>query len=214
VFAWEFANGKIRKDPVYREVLRKGLLPERGTLVDLGCGRGFMLTLLATARRLRMKGTWPEGWAPAPSDLTLRGVERRSRIAASARLALGDAGTVEEADVCSVDLPRTDAVLLFDVLQMMPYEAQDRLLARIAASVAPGGVLLIREADRDGGWRFRIIHAFNWSKGVFEGTLRRRFYFRSATEWARKLEALGFAVRCHSLRDRTPLANVLFEARH
>ncbi|MBE3071371.1 MAG: DUF2062 domain-containing protein [Acidobacteria bacterium] len=213
ILAWEFANGKIRSDPVYLEVLRQGLLPAEGTLLDLGCGRGFMLTLLAAARERWMSGAWPAAWPPAPSRLALRGIELRSRIAASARLALGDDGTVEEADVSRVGLPRSDAVLLFDVLHMMPWAAQDDLLERIAGSLEPDGVLLVREADRAGGWRFRAVHVANWWKGVFEGTLRRRLYFRSAGEWTRRLEALGFAVRCVSLRDRTPFANILIEAR-
>ena len=213
ILVWELANGKIRRDPVYLEVLRRGLLPADGTLVDLGCGRGFMLTLLAAARQKWANGVWPAGWPPAPTRLVLRGVELRSRIVASARQALGEAGTIEEADVRAVALPRSDAVLLFDVLQMMHYDAQDQLLARIASSLAPGGVLVVREADRAGGWRFCAIHLFNWLKGVFEGTFTRRFYFRAEAEWTGRLEALGFAVRCFSLRDRTPLANVLIEAR-
>ena len=43
-----WARGKIGGDPVYRAVL--ALLPEAGTLVDLGCGEGY---LLALARELR-----------------------------------------------------------------------------------------------------------------------------------------------------------------
>lgn len=213
MFVWEFANGKLRKDPVYREVLRRGLLPADGTLLDLGCGRGFMLTLLAEARERWRKGLWPSDWPPAPVGLALRGVELRGRVAQSARQALGDAGIVEDGDVCSFDLPMSRAVLLFDVLQMMPYRAQGDLLARVAGALEPGGVLIIREADRSGGWRFRVIQSANWLKGVCEGTLRRRFHFCSATEWTERLESLGFAVRCFSLGEDTPLANVLIEAR-
>jgi uncharacterized protein (DUF2062 family) len=213
VFVWEFANGKLRKDPVYREVLRRGLLPADGTLLDLGCGRGLMLTLLAEARERYKKGLWPSEWPPAPVGLALRGVELRGRVALSARQALGDGGIIEDGDVCSFDLPVSRAVLLFDVLQMLPYEAQSDVLARIAASLEPGGVLIIREADRSGGWRFHIVHAANWVKGVFEGTFRRRFCFCSAAEWTKRLESLGFAVRCFSLSEDTQLANVLIEAR-
>ena len=213
IFAWESANAKIRSDPVYLEVLRKGLLPAEGSLLDLGCGRGFMLAVLASTRRQWAKGLWPDGWPPAPARLSLRGVDVRSRIVASGREALGEDATIEEADVCGVDIPRSDAVLLFDVLHMLSRDAQDALLARIAASLAPGGVLIIREADRAGGWRFRVIPVGNWLKGVFEGTLRRRFHFRSAAEWTQALAALGFAVRCISLRERTALANVLIVGR-
>jgi len=213
IFAWEFANGKIRTDPVYLEVLRKGLLPAEGTLLDLGCGRGLMLAVLAAARELWETGRWPSGWPPAPARLILRGIEVRPRVAVSAREALGDAALIEEADLRDAEVPPSDAILLFDVLQMMPQEAQEALLERVTRALKPGGVLVIREADRSGGWRFRTIHLANWLKGVFEGTLRRRFHFRSAAEWSRTLSGLGFTVRCFSLREHTALANVLFEAR-
>ncbi len=213
VFAWEFANGKIRTDPVYLEVLRRGLLPAEGVLLDLGCGRGLMLAVLASARELWERGEWPAGWPPAPARLILRGIEMRRRVVASARQALGDSARVDEANLRDADIPPSDAILLFDVLQMLPQGAQEALLERVTRALPPGGVLVIREADRSGGWRFHAIHLANWLKGVFEGTLRRRFHFRSAAEWSGTLADLGFAVRCFSLREHTALANVLFEAR-
>ena len=155
----------------------------------------------------------PAGWPPAPVGLRLRGIELRSRIATCARQALGNDGVIEVGDVCARELPASRAVLLFDVLHMIPYHIQDTLLARIAASLQSGGVLILREADAAGGWRFHIVHVANWLKGVFEGTLRRRFYFRSTEQWTDRLEALGFAVRCFSPGKDMLLANVLIEAR-
>src|SRR5437867_3272594 len=49
ITAWEFARGKLRGDPVYRQTLCGGVLPSGRTLVDLGCGQGLMLALLAEA---------------------------------------------------------------------------------------------------------------------------------------------------------------------
>ncbi len=51
ITAWEFARGKLRGDPVYRVVLEKCSLPPGGTLVDVGCGQGLMLALLAECGR-------------------------------------------------------------------------------------------------------------------------------------------------------------------
>jgi hypothetical protein len=48
-FDRHFARAKLRRDPVYLAVLRGGWLPDRGTLLDLGCGRGLLLALLAVA---------------------------------------------------------------------------------------------------------------------------------------------------------------------
>jgi len=213
MFAWESANGKLRLDPVYREVLRQGLLPDGGTLVDLGCGRGLMLALLASARQRWQEGKWPDGWPPPPTHLSLRGVEARPRIAADARRALAAEAVVEPGDVRSFDLPPTRVVLLFDVLQMLRHEDQDTLLVRISRALEPGGTLILREADAAGGWRFRIIHVANWLKGLFEGDPGRRFCFRSTSAWVERLEQLGLVVRVVPLGEHTPVPNVLIEAR-
>ena len=46
-------------DPVYLQVLRDGRLPSSGVLMDLGCGQGLMLALLATARDRGKRGCGP-----------------------------------------------------------------------------------------------------------------------------------------------------------
>ena len=213
VFAWESANGKLRLDPVYREVLRQGLLADEGTLVDLGCGRGLMLALLNSARKRWREGKWPDDWPPPPVRLSLRGVEIRAHIAADAQRALGAEAVVEAGDVRSVALPASRVVLLFDVLHMLRYDEQDDLLERVAAALEPGGVVVVREADASGGWRFRIIHVGNWLKALWELNPGRRFSFRSTREWAERLEKAGLTVRVFPLDQHIPVANVLIQAR-
>jgi uncharacterized protein (DUF2062 family) len=213
VFAWESANGKLRLDPVYREVLREGMLPDEGVLVDLGCGRGLMLSLLASARDCWRNGQWPEGWPPPPTRLSLRGVELRPHIAADASRALQGEAIVDAGDARTFDLPAVRAVLLFDVLHMLPYDQQDRILTRVVSALEPGGVLVVREANAAGGWRMRVIQLANWCKGLFEGDPGRRFHFRSTREWIARFGQLGLTVRACPLDEHAPMANVLFEAR-
>src|SRR4029077_7352253 len=50
IAAWEFARGKLRGDPVYRTVVCSGILAGGGTLLDIGCGSGLTLALIAEAR--------------------------------------------------------------------------------------------------------------------------------------------------------------------
>jgi len=213
MFAWESANGKLRLDPVYREVLRHGLLPDNGTLIDLGCGRGLMLALLASARARWQEGTWPDEWPAPPTRLLLRGIDLRPRIAADAGRALAGAAVVAHGDVRRFDLPAARVVLLFDVLHMLPYDDQDALLVRIAGALEPGGSLILREADAASGWRFRAIHVGNRLKGLFEGDPGRRFCFRSCDEWVERLEHLGLIVRVVPPARRPFVPNVLIEAR-
>src|SRR5262249_42831088 len=77
ITAWEFARGKLRGDPVYRGVLCGGLPPSGRTLVDIGCGQGLMLALLAEARRRGNSGLRPVGCPSLPQFDRLVGVELR-----------------------------------------------------------------------------------------------------------------------------------------
>ena len=98
IFHWEVVRGKLKGDPIYFALLESGLLPREGLLVDLGCGRGILLSLLAAARQLRREGKWSAPRSP-PAELALAGVELRPRIAAVAAGALGADAEIRVADL-------------------------------------------------------------------------------------------------------------------
>jgi 2-polyprenyl-3-methyl-5-hydroxy-6-metoxy-1,4-benzoquinol methylase len=50
-FAYYFARGKLRGDPVYRAILESGLLLGRARVLDLGCGQGLLAAWLRAAER-------------------------------------------------------------------------------------------------------------------------------------------------------------------
>ena len=210
---WEATNGKLRMDTVYLDVLQSGQLPKRGTLVDLGCGRGLMLALLATARELHAAGTWPQGWPSPPVALELRGIETRPRMVAQAQRALDRWATIEQGDIREVSLPRCDAVLLFDVLHLMAATDQDTCLSRIAAALPEGGLLVLREADTEAGWRFQVVRWSNWGTRALQSQWERRFHFRSAAQWRDRLLDLGFEVETTPTGRGAPLGNMVLYAR-
>ncbi len=91
ITAWEFARGKLRGDPVYRDVLLGGWLPSGGTLLDIGCGQGLMLALLAEADSESRE---------LPRFERLVGVELRPHRARLARAALGS-----DAEIVGIGCP-------------------------------------------------------------------------------------------------------------
>jgi uncharacterized protein (DUF2062 family)/SAM-dependent methyltransferase len=211
ITAWEFARGKLRMDPVYRATLSSELLPSGGTLVDVGCGQGLTLALLTEARLAAERGEWPAGWPSPPRFDRLVGVETRRRVAAIARRALDRDAEVIEGDARTVALEPARAMLLFDVLHLLPRDDQESLVAAIAARLEPGGVLLVREADPGGGWRFTAVRAGNRLKAFVMGTWRQQsFEPRTETDWRECFMRHGFQVEMRPMGEGTPFANVLF----
>ena len=209
ITAWEFARGKMRGDPLYRTVLMHGILPSGGALVDVGCGQGLMLALLAEARAAWRSGAWTAPQAPPVFD-ALVGVEVRRRAASIARQALGADAVIVTGDA-RAHVPDACRVILFcDVLHMMPAGDQVQLLRAMSAALEPGGVVLVREADAGAGWRFRAVHLGNRLKALASGHWPQKFQFRSAVAWRELFAQLGFDVAQRGTSEGTPFGNVLF----
>ncbi|HEX5760023.1 MAG TPA: DUF2062 domain-containing protein [Thermoanaerobaculia bacterium] len=211
---WEIVRGKLRHDPLYLGLLARGPLPERGRFLDLGCGRGIALALLAAAREAARRGELPAGWTAPAAEIALHGIEGRRRTAAAAAKALAGVATIAHADLATAPLPAASAVLLLDVLHYLPAAEQERLLARAAACLEPGGVLFVREADAAGGARFLATRAAERLCALARGHLRQRFRYRSAAAWRDLVAAQGLeAAPPAPLAQGTPYANVLLVAR-
>jgi uncharacterized protein (DUF2062 family) len=210
---WELVRGKLRYDPLYFNLLRDGLIPGEGLLLDLGCGRGIVFSLLLAAREIEARGLYPAGWAPPPRGLTFHGIEGRPKTAEAARKALDGEAGIETADLRTADLPAARAILLLDVLHYLPTADQEALLAKAAAALIPGGVLLIRDADAAAGGRFTATRVQERLSALARGHWRQRFHYRSAGEWKGLLARLGLTVDVQPMGMGTPYANVLLAAR-
>ena len=209
ITAWEFARGKLRGDPLYRATAATGLLRNGSTLVDVGCGQGLTLSVLVHASRLLAEGSWPAEVLPPPKFARLVGIELRPRVARLAQQALGSAVEVLSSDARDVMPPEAAAVLFFDVLHLMPPGDQERVIARANAALSPGGMILIREVDLAGGWRFTAVRLGNRLKSIVIGQWRQRFHFRTVHEWTSLLTQHGLQVAVRPMGEGTPFANLL-----
>lgn len=210
ITAWEFARGKLRGDPLYRATVFGRLLPSGGTLVDVGCGQGLTLALLAEARRAVHEGTWPSS-APVPVRFDrMVGVEIRPRIAALARRALKDDAEIVEADARTLPVETADAVLLFDVLHLLPASDQDALLSGLVRALGRQSVMLVREVDAAAGWTFQAVRVGNRLKALAVGRWRQPLHFRTRDEWLACFARHGFEAEVRPMGTGTPFANLLF----
>ena len=214
-YALHFVRGKLRHDPVFFAVLRRGVLPDRGTLLDLGCGHGILLSLLKAANEQYQARSWPPDWPAPPQHLALHGIEKSGGRVRAAREALGAAAQVDAGDLRELELRPCSAIAMVDVLLYLEETEQQRLLDKAAAALQPGGVLLLRETDRDGGFAF---HVTKWGertalvlRGEFRQTLH--LHYRGMVQWLAELAQRGFSVEAEPMSAGTPFATVLFVAR-
>jgi SAM-dependent methyltransferase len=208
--AWRFARGKLRYDPVYFSLLRRGLLPPQGSLLDLGCGQGMLLSLLRAAKH--QAGVWPDDW-PSPPSLVLRGIDLSADRVTTARRALGADAQLDHGDVRAMDFQRCSVIVLLDVLFYLGEADQVRVIEKAAAALEPGGLLLLREADAGAGLAFQVT---KWSERLvcaLRGNLRQRLHYRSTAQWMAQLATHGLVVETMPMSEGTPFANILFVAR-
>lgn len=209
ITAWEFARGKLRGDPLYREVLFAGWLPSGGRLLDIGCGQGLMLALLAEAEHMYREDGMPSG-VRVPRFERMAGIELRAHRARLARTALGPDADVLESDARKMAPGANRAVLLFDVLHMMSEAEQDALLTAAVSALEPGGVILVREADASAGWGFAAVRLGNRLTALASGAWRQPLSFRTVAEWRECFSRHGLEAEGTPTGTGTPFANHLF----
>ncbi|HEX6851779.1 MAG TPA: methyltransferase domain-containing protein [Candidatus Polarisedimenticolaceae bacterium] len=200
-FDFHFVKGKLAGDPLYRGIVESVALPTQGRLVDVGCGRGILLALLAEARGV------------TGHRLELHGIEPREAAATVARTALRGDATIVRGHAGEVAIPECSVVTILDVLHYLDEAEQDRLIDRASAALSDGGLLLLREADAAAGWPFWAVRLGERFAAIARGDLSQRFHWRTATAWRMKLERAGFEVTVRPMGAGTPFANLLFEGR-
>jgi SAM-dependent methyltransferase len=176
-FLRSYTRSKLRRDPVYGAVLER-LRGSNAPLFDIGCGIGLLEFFLRES-----------GFANP-----IVGIDHDPRKVGEAnRIASGYSGLEFRAGDGRDPIPIGSNVALLDVLHYFSDEDQARILGNAAAAVAGGGVVIIRDAIRDGTLRYRIT------------ALQERF--SRAIRWLRA-ERLNFPTRS---QIRSPFAGFVEE---
>ena len=211
-YPYFFARSKLGMDPIFMAMLRDGSIPDGARILDLGCGQSLLASLLLAARRQYQAGVWPQGWPEPPTPSRLTGIEMDKSSAKWARGALGTSASIQNTDLRHAELPDSDIVVLFDVLHYLDQDEQVVLLEKISHSLRGGGKLLLRVADTDAGWRFRLTRIVDMSTILMSGRFSSRFFCRSMAEWTRLLDGFGFRIDRKPMSEGTPFANILLTA--
>src|SRR3990172_5688559 len=186
-------GGALLKHSLVPLGLLRSVLPERGLILDLGCGEGMLANLLARSR----------------PGLRVLGLDRDAvRIALASRAAAPNA-RFEVGDVLEHSLPRAGAAIFNDVLHHHPPWRQVDLIAKAAASLDEDGVLVVKEVDArdrpDRSWT-----SF-WDRRLYPDDA---LNFRDVAGWRGALFDAGFEVLgVHRVRHPWPASRTVLVCR-
>jgi SAM-dependent methyltransferase len=212
LFAYFFARSKLRRDPVYRALLERGLLLGRSRILDLGCGQALLIAWLRAAARVFDHGRWPPAWPAVPRPASTRGIELMARDVNRAHVALGTDVDVIVGDIRDVDFGIADAVVVLDVLHYMTSDAQHDVLQRVRRALPPTGLLLLRVGDAGAGPRYRLTQWVDKVVMRLRGHAVVALHCRNISEWQAVLKECGFDSEAQPMSQGTPFANVLLIA--
>jgi len=181
-----YVHWKVKTDPVYAAVYER-LRGTNDPVVDVGCGAGVL------AAYLRARGF----------EAPVIGVDHDPRKIEIARgLGLHDA-TFSIGDAGAIDLRGT--VVMLDLLHYFDDDAQVSLLRRAAAA---SNLVILRDAVRDGSWRYRATYAQETFARVIRWLKAERLNF--PTRETIVAAFAGFDAEIVPLWGRTPFNNYLF----
>jgi len=206
-FAWRFARGKLRHDPVFFFLLRRGLLPDRESLLDLGLRPGILLSLLKAAKE-QYRRACGRGTGPRPVEPRLRGIEVSEPRVRVARRALGGLQVVQ-GDLRDLRLQPCSVIVMFDVLHYLDSEEQQRLIEKAAGGARARRAVVVARSRCGAGFTF---HLTRWGSGSLAycaassgGTCTTAARFNGSPSWR-----TGLSVRVEPMSEGTPFANFLF----
>jgi cyclopropane fatty-acyl-phospholipid synthase-like methyltransferase len=162
-----FVRGRLASAPLHELAARA----EGPMLLDVGCGHGALVALLAAGR----------------PDRRVVGIDPDARKTDWAQRSVGRCDNVEIL-ACTIEALAAeragafDTVLVADVLYLLEPAAWLPFLGAAHALLKPGGRLVLKEAEDDGSWR--VAKAL-WQERLMVHLLRR----------TRSSGAVGFAPR-------------------
>ncbi|MGA7215494.1 MAG: class I SAM-dependent methyltransferase [Terrimicrobiaceae bacterium] len=140
-----YAIGKMALDPAYPFVA-SALRESQRPLLDLGCGMGLLAAYLrANGHRAPILGL----------DVD------KQKIDVARKVVAGKSQEFHATDAINFPEHSGDIVML-DVLHYFSDQDQQLLLKKIAASIAPRGIALIRLALNESNWRFTATKLEEW----------------------------------------------------
>ncbi len=194
VLEW-YMRIKVRLEKNYR--VFNELLPLTGNILDIGCGYGFMPYMLHF--------TGPER--------IITGIDYdEQKIATAAHcFSKNERIRFEHADVTTYNFGSYDAIAMMDVLHYLQPEQQKFVIENCIRHINPGGVLVIRDGNKDLAKRQRgtaLTEQFSTRVFGFNKTSGRQLSFLSAGTI--KEIAAAHQLQYREIDETTYTSNIIF----
>ncbi len=154
--------------------------PSGHTLIDVGCGHGLFINLLYSKKSGFEKYI---------------GIDAADNKIKLARQTENDHISFYHTDLFDLQ-EAADVYSFFDVLYLIPYDDQERIIKHIYQKLPDHGYLVIKEIDTKPRWKFYVNRLQETiSVKLAKITLGEKFYFRSENEFKNLLKYAGFTVK-------------------
>lgn len=155
-------------------------VPEKGNIIDLGCGWGIFSNLLAIKCKER----------------NVLGIDLDESKIKWARKTIGQRKNIDfqRQDLKSLDMPQINAIILYDVMHHLEESVQLAIFKQCYEKLMDGGRLILKENDIVPKWKLFVSYFVEMLATNFSITLTQKIIFRSRDEWRKLLEENGFEI--------------------
>lgn len=194
VLEW-YMRIKVRMEKNYR--LFNELLPRQGNILDIGCGYGFMAYMLHFVCPQRM----------------ITGIDYDEEKIATANHCFSKNENIhfEHADVMAFPFASYNAIVMMDILHYLQPEQQKAVIEKCIRHLAPGGLIVIRDGNKDLAKRHRgteLTEVFSTEIIKFNKTSGKGLFFLSGSMI--KEIAAAHGLECHEIDETTYTSNIIF----
>ncbi len=165
-------------------------IPQRGTIIDVGCGYGMLAHLLAQKPERTVIGI-----DASPKRITIAQYSARGKQNLY----------FEHMKVQDLHLEAYDAIVMSDFLHHIPFHDQETLIQQAKQKLKPDGILIIQDIDKRPTWKYLIAAGLDTLLNWFP-----YLYYRKKTNFKHLLERNGFDVLTVNADRGLPLPDVLF----
>jgi len=198
VLEW-YMRIKVKMEKNYR--VFNELLPRQGTILDIGCGYGFMPYILHFA-------------APART-LTCIDYDEQKIATASHCFSKDESINFICADVMQYPFQQYNAITMMDILHYLQPEQQKIVIEKSIRSLNPGGVIIIRDGNKDLEERHRgtqLSEVFSTEIIGFNKTSGKGLSFLSGSMI--KEMAAANNMECREIDETKYTSNIIFVLKH